>query len=620
VISASSLGLSSLLVSSPIKFETLEARLFLHGDGSALLALGVPAEMIRDGHISHADFMTLTDAQRAQIDPHHVESPLGADGPVDFDALLGLPLSVTAPDAGTNDTFPDWFPSLNGGGISLNQTSQPGRALIQFPSGIHNQGTGPGLAISGRPGVDPIPTGAPITSWLNPDGSHAILQPIYSFNGSSFTLSHYRSAGSFTYHPGHGHFHFDGYGYYRLRHSVGGQPGDYVQRPDGTGIIGEKLGFCLINTGSVFTMENGQPSNTLPGYNAPGQPSPGCGLLQGVHVGKTDGYGVGTSGQWLDVTGVPNGQYFLEIKLDGENAMMETNEANNAKTFPFTLNANPPAGGIPRDDFDQPGSNNDTLASAADMQVMGTYTRAGLTIHWGQDHDWFKFTASSTGTYSVSSTFVNGNIDLYLYDANGTQIGASTGSESGTTTTPRTETINYNFVEGQTYYAQVRTYNSTTSSNYQVAWNLKPLATSTSPAPVAMEGGAVGTFRIARNGPLESPLDLSFTLGGTAVNGVDYQAVATSLTMGNLDSFVDVEIIPIDDNLIEGRETVTLTLNTSSAYVVGATGSVVAIADNDLGRSRLSNTSLHGLPTSPFSDRRLTGDSSDDDVVTALLA
>jgi hypothetical protein len=50
---------------------------------------------------------------------------------------------------------------------------------------------------------------------------------------------------------------------------------------------------------------------------------------------------------------------------------------------------------------------------------------------------------------------------------------------------------------------------------------------------------------------------------------------------------------------------------------------VVVIADNDLPRTRLSNTSLHGglpsLPTSPFSDERKLGDDADDDAVTTLL-
>ena len=592
-------------------FENLEARRLLCGTVPEMLALGIPESMIKEGgYIEYADFLTLPEAQRAHIDPHLVAAPV-TDEPINYDEILGIPLSASGRGSPEAETFPDWYPAVNGS-ITLDQTSQPGRTLVKFPTAINNQGSGPGIGISGRPGVDPIPTGAPITSWLRADGGQVVLQPIYEFNGSSFVLSRYRESGSFTYHPGHSHFHYDGYNYYRLRQNNGGTPGPYVNRPDGTSIIGEKVGFCLINVGSSFIMENGQNSTTLPGYNAAGQPGTGCGFIQGVHVGKYDQYGSGTSGQWLDVTGVPNGQYFLEITVDGEDVMQETNESNNAKNFPFTLNVNPPVGGIQPDEFDTPG-NNDTFANATDMGVMGTFTKTGLTIHWGQDYDFFKFVASSSGTYTVSTTQASGDVNVFLYDANQNLLGSSTNAGG-------TDTITHTFVEGRTYYVQARTYNSSTSSNYQVAWTLKPLATSTSPAPVAMEGGAIGRFRIARNGPLEQPLTVNFTIGGTAINGVDYQTVASSVTMGNLDAFVDIEIVPIDDTLVEPRETVTLTITSNNAYVVGATGTTVAIADNDLPSNRITpSTTLDRVPSAVFGDHRV-GAEIEDDVLRTLLA
>jgi hypothetical protein len=588
-------------IAHPARFESLEHRVLLHSSASELLELGLPESMILgDGRITYADFRTLSSEQQAHIDPHLIRDPLGGDGPVDFDALLGIPLSVQGRGNPEADAYPDWFPSLNGGSISLDQTSQPGRSLVKFPSGIHNQGSGPGIAISGRPGVDPIPTGAPITSWLNADGSHAILQPIYSLNGNTFVLSHYRYAGSFTYHAGHGHLHFDGYAYYRLRHNVGGQPGAYVDRPDGTGIIGEKIGFCLINTGSSFTMENGQSSITLPGYNASGQPSVGCGLVQGVHVGKTDGYGVGTTGQWLDVTGVPNGQYFLEIMLDAENAMMETNEANNAKTFPFTLNVNPPAGGILPDQFDISPVNNDTFANAVDVGVMSTFSQTGLTIHWGMDFDYFRFVAASSGPATVTAAQASGNVDIYLYDAGQTQIGASTNASGN-------ESISYSFVAGQTYYLMARAYNSTTSSNYQVAWNLKPTATAAATTPTAGElGGNYGMIALARNGPDHASLTVNFTVGGTATRGVDYQifhegfeVTGNSVIISAINQAAMLEIRPIHDSIPEPTETVIITLGTGSTYVVGEENSAtVTIFDSGPAVSQVSQvwqTSPHKL-------------------------
>lgn len=76
---------------------------------------------------------------------------------------------------------------------------------------------------------------------------------------------------------------------------------------------------------------------------------------------------------------------------------------------------------------------------------------------------------------------------------------------------------------------------------------------------------------------------VGFTLAGTAVEGVDFYAVGTSITIPEGAASADVAIVPIDDTLVEGNETVILTLGpTSSAYLISsedrATGT---IKDND---------------------------------------
>jgi len=145
------------------------------------------------------------------------------------------------------------------------------------------------------------------------------------------------------------------------------------------------VGFCLINVNGSFTLPNGQSSTTLQGYNGTGQPSTGCGFLQGVNVGRADVYSSSLQGQWIDVTGVPTGQYFLEITLDGENAMQELDETNNAKTFAVTVSGNGTSGGIQPDQFDAGGQHNDTLATATNMGTMGTFTTTVDEVFRGND-------------------------------------------------------------------------------------------------------------------------------------------------------------------------------------------------------------------------------------------
>jgi hypothetical protein len=49
----------------------------------------------------------------------------------------------------------------------------------------------------------------------------------------------------------------------------------------------------------------------------------------GISQGWGDTYGSSLAYQWIDVTGVPNGTYWLIATADKENAYLETNEKNN---------------------------------------------------------------------------------------------------------------------------------------------------------------------------------------------------------------------------------------------------------------------------------------------------
>jgi hypothetical protein len=77
-------------------------------------------------------------------------------------------------------------------------------------------------------------------------------------------------------------------------------------------------------------------------------------------------------------------------------------------------------------------------------------------------------------------------------------------------------------------------------------------------------------------------LTVSYTFSGTAVNGIDYQTLATSTTIPAGASSATVTVTPLDDNLTEGDVTVALTISPSASYTVGSPGSAtVTIADND---------------------------------------
>ncbi|HUR56329.1 MAG TPA: S8 family serine peptidase [Opitutaceae bacterium] len=101
--------------------------------------------------------------------------------------------------------------------------------------------------------------------------------------------------------------------------------------------------------------------------------------------------------------------------------------------------------------------------------------------------------------------------------------------------------------------------------------------------PNAAEAGPdSATFTVTRTGATTAALSVSFTLGGTATNGTDYQTLATSVVIPAGAASATVVVRPIDDTAVEDSETVVLTLAANAAYAISGPSSATAtIADND---------------------------------------
>lgn len=79
-----------------------------------------------------------------------------------------------------------------------------------------------------------------------------------------------------------------------------------------------------------------------------------------------------------------------------------------------------------------------------------------------------------------------------------------------------------------------------------------------------------------------SPVTVNYSLGGTATNTDDYDTLSGSVDIADGDQTATVTIDPVDDSLVEGSETVTLTLDMGTGYVIGTpSNAIVNITDND---------------------------------------
>jgi len=67
-----------------------------------------------------------------------------------------------------------------------------------------------------------------------------------------------------------------------------------------------------------------------------------------------------------------------------------------------------------------------------------------------------------------------------------------------------------------------------------------------------------GELKITRENKLFQSLSIDYTIGGTAINGVDYELLGTNVTFAAGETLKTIEIKPLTDALIEGSESVIL--------------------------------------------------------------
>lgn len=113
----------------------------------------------------------------------------------------------------------------------------------------------------------------------------------------------------------HGHWHLKDYMNYRLRNTSTSQV-----------VAGYKQSFCLSDSIRVNTN-----ASTSPLYNCSNQ---------GIQAGWADIYFSNLPCQWVDITGVPGGNYILEMEVNESHTLVESNYANNITSVSVTI---PPA-------------------------------------------------------------------------------------------------------------------------------------------------------------------------------------------------------------------------------------------------------------------------------------
>lgn len=188
--------------------------------------------------------------------------------------------------------------------VQIDATTEPGHVLLRFASATANLGEGTLHMIP-----DANPAGFSLGTW----------QRVWTS-----TLSYIdRRTGEFVYHEGHEHFHLEAFEQYRLLDLDGAEVA-----------VGDKISFCLVDS-----LEASSDAKRL-GFGVFVETAcQGADVQQALNPGWTDYYGAGLDDQWIDITGVPAGDYLVEIVVDPEDLLVESDESNNRATFPVTITA-----------------------------------------------------------------------------------------------------------------------------------------------------------------------------------------------------------------------------------------------------------------------------------------
>ena len=224
-----------------------------------------------------------------------------------------------------------------------------------------------------------------------------------------------------------------------------------------------------------------------------------------------------------------------------------------------------------------------------------TFTRSGPT------------TAALTVNYAMSGTATDGADFPTL----GTSVTFAIGASSATVTlTPTNDTV-FEGDEIATLTVQPNAAYAigTGAANVTISDNDVPTVTlSATDASAAEAGPDTGTFTFTRSGPTTAALTINFAMSGVAADGVDYTTLGTSVTIPIGASSTTLTLTPIDDALLEGDETATLTVQANAAYAIGAASGDVVISDDEVPSVSVTasdaNASEPGADTGTFTFTR----------------
>jgi hypothetical protein len=270
------------------------------------------------------------------------------------------------------------------------------------------------------------------------------------------------------------------------------------------------------------------------------------------------------------------------------------------------------------------GTNNNASVTIGDNDISGNQTISGTLSNTDPNNPArtgsFREDYQLTGVTGGEKIRINLNapFDAYLQlvnESTGEVIASDDDSGEGFNSQ-----LSFTVDNGINYLVRATSFSSGATGNYSLITTTLPTVTIQPTDANALEvvNGETanpGQFTFTRTGDTTTALTVNYTVGGSATNGTDYSNLTNSIVIPVGQTSVTLPINVINDRSVEGDETLSLSLATSSAYGIGSTNTAtVTIGDNDIsGNQTVSGTLSNTDPNNPArtgsfrEDYQLTG-------------
>jgi len=334
----------------------------------------------------------------------------------------------------------------------------------------------------------------------------------------------------FYYDPCHNHYHYNGFAEYRLKNSDGS-----------LAVLGRKIGFCLED---ILRWDSSAPNSRK--YDC---------TYQGIQKGWADVYSETTPCNWIDITGLPGGNYSLELEVNPTHGIAESDYSNNTASIPVSFGDD--CGAAPANDFF---ANPEVIPrspisfrayNACATKEAGEPNHAGNA---GGHSIWYQGTAIGNSVIRLSTA--GSDFDTLLAVYTGSSVGALTLVASNDDVAPGDKSIalSFNAVAGRVYSIAVDGYDGAFGS---AVLNINPPANDQFANCVALVGGhgQVTGYNVGATKEPNEP-DHAGNIGGHSVwycwtatingkaefdtSGSDYDTTLGIYTGNSLDGLVPV--------------------------------------------------------------------------------